>query len=178
MSFDSHLIAQLIGLLACLTGVTAFMQRSDGKLRAQLTLNGVLMALHFFLLGGTAVAINCLLCAVRTWVSGRTRHLAIMLGFILLTLVLTLPQVTHPMQWLTIAGTTLSTYALFRLEGLALRLCMLSSSTVWLLHNVWAGSWGGVLLEGVFFVVNSITIVRLYQAQRRDVLLAQESEGR
>ncbi len=109
-------------------GVTAFLQRQDRKLRLHLTLNGVLMALHFMLLGATAAAINCLLCAVRTWVSGYYRGLGVMLFFLGMAWLLVMPQVEHPIQVLTLIGTTLSTYALFRLEGLALRLCMLSST--------------------------------------------------
>ena len=163
---DSNIVAQIVGLLACLLGVTAFMQRDDGKLRTQLILNGALMALHFLLLGASVAAINCLLCAVRTWVSGRTRHTAVMVLFILLSFLLTLPQLTHPMQLLTIVGTVLSTYALFRLSGSGLRLCMLASSVCWLLNNIWAGSWGGVLLEGSFFIVNGVTIIKLHRQQK------------
>ncbi|MGN5148639.1 YgjV family protein, partial [Aeromonas enteropelogenes] len=73
------------------------------------------------------------------------------------------PQITHPVQILTLLGTTLSTYALFRLNGIALRLCMLDSTVCWLTHNVWAGSIGGIL-QSIFFVINSHTIFKLYRA--------------
>lgn len=126
MLFDP--LAQLLGLLACAIGVTAFLQRQDRKLRLHLTLNGVLLTVHFMLLGATAAAINCLLCAVRTWVSGYYRSLGVMLLFLGVAWPLVMPKVSHPIQWLTLLGTTLSTYALFRLEGMALRLCMLGST--------------------------------------------------
>ncbi|WP_310596550.1 YgjV family protein [Aeromonas aquatica] len=165
MLLDAPWLAQLLGLLACAIGVTAFLQRQDGKLRLHLTLNGVLMALHFMLLGATAAAINCLLCAVRTWVSGYYRGLGVMLFFLGIAWLLVMPQVEHPIQVLTLIGTTLSTYALFRLEGLALRLCMLSSTLCWLTHNLWAGSMGGILLEGSFLIVNGRTILTLHRAR-------------
>lgn len=164
MLFDP--LAQLLGLLACAIGVTAFLQRQDRKLRLHLTLNGALMALHFMLLGATAAAINCLLCAVRTWVSGYYRGLGVMLLFLGLAWLLVMPQIGHPIQLLTLIGTTLSTYALFRLEGLALRLCMLGSTLCWLTHNLWAGSLGGSLLEGAFLLVNGRTIFSLQRARR------------
>ena len=153
MLFDP--LAQLLGLLACAIGVTAFLQRQDRKLRLHLTLNGVLLTAHFMLLGATAAAINCLLCAIRTWVSGYHR-----------TLGLVLPQLEHPVQLLTLIGTTLSTYALFRLEGLLLRWCMLASSLCWVIHNLWAGSIGGILLEGMFLVINGYTIFSFCRSQR------------
>ncbi|WP_439836068.1 YgjV family protein [Aeromonas enteropelogenes] len=164
MFLDSNWFAQSVGLLACLVGATAFMQRQDNKLRLHLTLNGTLMGLHFLLLGSSVAAINCLLCAVRNWVSGYYRGLSVMLLFLALAWLLVIPQITHPVQILTLLGTTLSTYALFRLNGIALRLCMLSSTVCWLTHNVWAGSIGGILQESIFFVINSHTIFKLYRA--------------
>ncbi|EKP0308892.1 YgjV family protein [Aeromonas veronii] len=164
MFLDSNWFAQSLGLLACLVGATAFMQRLDNKLRLHLTLNGTLMGLHFLLLGSSVAAINCLLCAVRNWISGYYRGLGVMLLFLALAWLLVIPQMTHPVQILTLLGTTLSTYALFRLNGIALRLCMLSSTICWLTHNVWAGSIGGILQESIFFVINSHTIFKLYRA--------------
>ncbi|WP_127959113.1 YgjV family protein [Serratia microhaemolytica] len=166
MSFDLSWLAQLLGLLACAIGAAAFLQRQDAKLRLHLTLNGALLALHFLLLGATAAAINCLLCAVRTWISGYYRSIGVMLLFMLLAAVLVIPQLEHPIQWLTLIGTLLSTYALFRLQGMGLRLCMLASTLCWIVHNIWAGSLGGMLLEGMFLVINSYTIFSLYRTQR------------
>ena len=165
MNLDAPWLAQFLGLLACAIGATAFLQHQDQKLRRHLTLNGVLLALHFMMLGATVAAINCLLCAVRTWVSGYHRTLSVMWSFIVLAWVLVLPQLEHPMQLLTLTGTTLSTYALFRLDGLPLRGCMLVSSLCWVVHNLWAGSIGGSLLEGMFFVINGYTMVSLYRHQ-------------
>ncbi|MCW0507105.1 YgjV family protein [Aeromonas piscicola] len=165
MHLDDPWLAQLLGLLACAIGATAFLQHQDQKLRRHLTLNGVLLAMHFMMLGATVAAINCLLCAVRTWVSGYHRTLSVMWTFIVLACVLVLPQLEHPMQLLTLTGTTLSTYALFRLDGLPLRGCMLASSLCWVVHNLWAGSIGGSLLEGMFFVINGCTMVSLYRHQ-------------
>lgn len=162
--------AQLLGLLAFAVGALAFLQRNDTKLRLHLTLNGVLLTLHFLLLGMMAAAISCLLCAVRTWVSGYYRSMGVMLFFIVMACALVIPQLKHSIEWLTVIGTILSTYALFRLEGLPLRLCMLASTIVWLIHNIWAGSTGGILLEGMFLVINSYTILSLYRAQRSNLL--------
>ena len=60
-------------------------------------------------------------------------------------------------------GTSLGTYGLFRLQGIAMRLCMMGVNLLWLGHNLWLGSWGGSLIESVFFVVNIITIYRLHK---------------
>lgn len=65
MHLDTPWLAQLLGLLACAIGATAFLQHQDQKLRRHLTLNGVLLALHFMMLGATVAAINCLLVGLR-----------------------------------------------------------------------------------------------------------------
>lgn len=165
MFFDNYWLAQSIGIVGCLVGATAFMQRQDHKLRFQLTLNGLLMSIHFFLLGSTVAAINCLVCAIRNWVSGYYRNLAVMFFFLILAWSLVIPQIIHPIQILTLVATTLTTYALFRLNGIRLRLFMLTSTICWLIHNIWLGSIGGIIQESLFFVVNSRTIFRLYKQQ-------------
>ena len=93
--------------------------------------------------------------------------MVVMLFFLVLVWVLGIPGITSAVQWLPIIGTTIGTWGLFRARGLALRLCMLSSTVCWLVHNIWAGSWGGILLEGSFFIVNGHIILGLYRARRR-----------
>ncbi|HDX8377949.1 TPA: YgjV family protein [Aeromonas salmonicida] len=163
---DHPFFAQLIGLLACLMGASAFLQRQDKQLRAQLTLNGLLMGMHFLLLGSPASAINTTLSAVRTLVSGYYRGKGVMVFFLVTSWLLVLPKLTHPMQLLPLLGTTLTTYALFRLESLSLRLCMLASSIGWLAHNLWLGSWGGIMLESLVIVLNGHTSFHLYRQRR------------
>ncbi|MBG2876923.1 YgjV family protein [Proteus alimentorum] len=170
MFFDNYWFAQGIGVLGCLIGATAFMQRQDSKLRFQLTLNGLLMSIHFFLIGSTVGAINCLLCAIRNWVSGYSRNIVIMLIFIALAWFLVIPKIIHPIQILTLFATTLTTYALFRFNGIVLRLCMLTSTLCWLTHNIWAGSIGGIVQESLFLIVNSRTIFKLYKARLQSSL--------
>ena len=105
---------------------------------------------------------------MRNWVSGYYRGLGVMVLFLALAWLLVIPQIGHPVQILTLIGTTLSTYALFRLNGVAMRLCMLCSTVCWLTHNIWAGSIGGILQESIFFVINSHTIFRLYKTAPQD----------
>ncbi|WP_265433591.1 YgjV family protein [Aeromonas salmonicida] len=159
---DHPFFAQLIVLLACLMGASAFLQRQDKQLRAQLTLNGLLMGMHFLLLGSPASAINTTLSAVRTLVSGYYRGKGVMIFFLVTSWLLVLPKLTHPMQLLPLLGTTLTTYALFRLESLSLRLCMLASSIGWLAHNLW----GGIMLESLVIVLNGHTRFHLYRQRR------------
>lgn len=143
-------------------GTSAFLQRQDKQLRAQLTLNGLLMGMHFLLLGSPASAINATLSAVRTLVSGYYRGKGVMIFFLVTSWLLVLPKLTHPMQLLPLLGTTLTTYALFRLESLSLRLCMLASSIGWLAHNLW----GGIMLESLVIVLNGHTRFHLYRQRR------------
>ena len=155
--------AQLVGLIAFLMGVTAFWQKDDQAFRRQLTAYCAMICAHFFLMGAPAAGIAAAMSGLRSLVSSHTRNGWIMFGFLLAIWALGLPKVQDPMQLLPMLGTSLGTYGLFRLQGIAMRLCMMGVNLLWLGHNLWLGSWGGSLIESVFFVVNIITIYRLHK---------------
>jgi hypothetical protein len=159
------MIAQAVGLLAFGVGITAFWQRDDQRFRMQLTAFSGIICAHFFLMGAPAAGLSAALSGVRTLVSTRTRNLAVMLGFMLVVWLVGLPKVSEPMQLLALIGTTLGTFGLFRLQGVPLRLCMLTGTLCWLAHNIWLGSIGGSLIEVSFLVVNGITMVRLLRGK-------------
>ena len=74
-----------------------------------------------------------------------------------------MPDITQPIQWLTLIGTTLGTWALYREQGIRMRLIMLMGTVCWVTHNFVIGSIGGALIEGSFLFVNSHTVFRLWR---------------
>jgi hypothetical protein len=161
--FAANPLAQSVGLLALVVGIATFVQRSDQRLRILLTLYCIVIGVHFFLLGAATAAYAAWLSGLRSFVSSRTRHVAVMGLFLVMVWVLGIPHITQMYQWLTIVGTTLGTWALYREQGIRMRGLLLMATVCWVTHNVVVGSIGGALIEGCFLVVNSHTIYRLWR---------------
>lgn len=103
------------------------------------------------------------LSGLRSFVSTRTRHFAVMSLFLAIVWLLGVPNITQPIQWLTVIGTTLGTWALYREQGIRMRFLLLMGTVCWVTHNVVVGSIGGALIEGCFLFVNTHTIYRLWR---------------
>ncbi|MFB0974885.1 MAG: YgjV family protein [Tolumonas sp.] len=161
--FAANPLAQSVGLIAFGIGISAFVQKNDHRLRLFLTMYCAVIGLHFFLMGSSTAAFAAWLSGIRSFVSSRTRHVAVMTFFLVLVWVLGIPNISQPIQWLTIIGTTLGTWALYREQGIRMRLLMLMGTICWVTHNFVIGSIGGAMIEGSFLFVNSHTIFRLWQ---------------
>jgi hypothetical protein len=55
---------------------------------------------------------------------------------------------------------------MFTMDGVPLRLVLLSSTFLWLANNVVSGSIGGTMLELVIAVANGSTIIRMLRQAR------------
>lgn len=163
---DYLTIAQLIGILGYIVGVSAFLQRSDNAFRWQLTLVNVIMPIHFYLLGPQsypAAAIN-IINIFSTTISGYTKNIFVMLFFIILMWVcyfITTPDLLQIMNYLSVVGTSLVIIALFRLQQQQMRLLILIACILWIIYSIWIESIGSTALEITFTLVNIYTIIRL-----------------
>ncbi|WP_413736898.1 YgjV family protein [Sodalis sp. RH21] len=162
-------VAQAVGGLAFIVGITMFIKRDDRKFKLQLALYSFIIGCHFFLMGANAAGMSAVLNALRTVISTRTRSIIVMFIFIALTLSLGLSQIKYAVELLPIAGTVMSTWALFRTRGLTTRCVMWCSTAGWVAHNIWLGSIGGSLTEGSFLIVNGINIIRFRRMQLRGI---------
>ncbi|CDI00989.1 conserved membrane hypothetical protein [Candidatus Competibacter denitrificans Run_A_D11] len=161
--FAANPLAQSVGLLAFGLGILTFAQRSDQRLRVFLTVFCAVIGGHFLLLGTPSAAYAAWLSGVRSYVSVHTRHVAVMGFFLVVVWVMAIPTITRPVQWLAVIGATLGTWALYREQGIRMRVVILGGTACWLIHNIAVSSIGGVLIESCFLVVNSHTIFRLWR---------------
>ncbi|MEI7341623.1 YgjV family protein [Pectobacterium brasiliense] len=162
-------IAQSVGVLAFLVGITMFFNRNDQKFKIQLSAYSAVIGLHFFLMGANAAGASALLNSARTLISLKTHNILVMFVFISLTLLFGLSGMNHEMELLPIAGTVASTWALFRTSGLTTRCVMWCSTACWVAHNIWLGSIGGSLIEGSFLLMNGFNIIRFWRMQQRGI---------
>ncbi|EKM0527206.1 YgjV family protein [Cronobacter turicensis] len=165
----AYWLAQGVGVIAFLIGITTFFNRDERRFKLQLALYSAVIGAHFFLMGATPAGMSAELNALRTVISLRTRSLWIMTLFIVLTLTLGLVKLHHPIELLPISGTVASTWALFRCTGLTTRCVMWCSTACWVTHNFWIGSIGGTLIEGSFLIINGLNIIRFWQMQKRGI---------
>lgn len=156
-------IPQLIGYLGYIIGVSAFLQKDDNKFRLQLTIVNIIMALHFYLLSPDSYVASILniINIFRNIASMHTRNTWVMIFFIGLMWILSLPTLNVPIQYLTVIGTSLVTYSLFRLSAQKMRIGILISSLLWIAYSLWIGSIAGVAIEVTFTIANIITITKL-----------------
>lgn len=166
---SAYWLAQGVGVIAFLIGITVFFNRDERRFKLQLALYSAIIGGHFFLMGATPAGISAELNALRTVISLRTRNLWVMTIFIVLTLSLGLVKLHHPVELLPIAGTVASTWALFRSRGLPMRCIMWCSTACWVTHNFWIGSIGGTLIEGSFLIINGLNIIRFRRMQKRGI---------
>lgn len=154
--------AQIVGYIGYLIGVSAFLQRSDNNFRIQLTIVNIIMAVHFYLLGPDSyvAAILNIINIFRNIASIYTNNSWVMLFFIIVMWVFGLPGISAPMQYLTVIGTSIVTFSMFRLHNQRMRLGILLSSALWIVYSIWIGSIGGLAIEITFAIANIITIYK------------------
>lgn len=159
--------AQLLGYLAFVLGVTAFLQRDDRRLKLFLAAECLAYVVHFSLLGNPTAAASSGLSAVRTTASLRYRSRPLALAVMATYLTLGACLARSPAGWLPVLGSCLGTWGLFMMHGIRMRLLVLTSTLFWLTNNILSGSVGGTLLEALIATASITTIVRMIREQRR-----------
>ena len=165
----AYWLAQGVGVIAFLVGITTFINRDERRFKKQLSVYSAIIGVHFFLMGAWPAGSSAMLNSVRTLITLRTRNLWVMTLFIVLTGGLGIAKFHHPMELLPVIGTIVSTWALFRCTGLTTRCVIWCSTGCWVVHNLWLGSIGGSLIEGSFLVMNGLTIIRFWRMQKRGI---------
>lgn len=153
--------AQLLGYVALVLGVAAFLQKTDRRLKALLSGESAVYTLHFLLLGNIPAAISASLSSLRNGLAIRFRAPWLAGLFFVLHLGLGGAAVRHPAGWLPVLACCLATYVVFYWTGVRLRLVLLVCTLLWLANNILSGSIGGTILELFIAAANLATIFRM-----------------
>ena len=138
-------LAQMAGWLAAAAAIIAMLKKSDLRLKQGLIIHTVLYGVHFALLGlPTAIAL------ARITLSIYTRSLLCAAALIIISAAMALALSRSTVDILPLAASVVLTLSLFRFDGIKLRLGLLAGSILWLIHNVYFQSWGGICLETCF----------------------------
>ncbi len=153
--------AQLVGYLAFVLGITAFLQRDDRRLKGFLASECATYVAHFLLLGNPVASASSGVSGCRTLLSLRFRSRRLMIALMLVYLAVGAALARSPAGWLPVVGSCFATWALFTLRGVRLRLAILASTLLWLANNLLSGSVGGSLLEALIAATSVTTILRM-----------------
>ncbi|USD67836.1 YgjV family protein [Vibrio sp. SCSIO 43136] len=162
-------LAQAVGLVAFLIGVSAFFQKDGHKFRLHLMVFQCVLVVHFAMMEAWVAAAGCGISAIRSYVSTKTQSVKVMAFFVAALWLFGLPQMNHGYELLTIIGASVATYGLFCTQGITMRILILFNSCCWLTNNIFIGSIGGTMMEATFIVSNLITIYRLKTVNLKQV---------
>ncbi|HSM92524.1 MAG TPA: YgjV family protein [Anaeromyxobacteraceae bacterium] len=168
--------AQLLGYLAFVLGVTAFLQKDDRRLKAWVGAESLTYVLHFALLGNPSAAASALVSAIRSFLAIRFRSAWLAAVIVLVSVALGLAFSRGGAGWLPVAGSCIGAVAVFTMRGVPMRLVLLTSTFLWLANNALSRSIGGTLLEASIATASLTTIARM-AAERRRLAAAAATEG-
>ncbi|EGU34518.1 hypothetical protein VIBRN418_15643 [Vibrio sp. N418] len=159
-------LAQAIGMFGFVIGALAFLHRDGQRFRLHLMVFQFIMCGHFVMMDAMVAAFGSGISAIRSYSSTKTQSTAVMVFFIIMIWGMGLPQLNYYYELLPIVGSTVATFALFKFQGLTMRLLMLASSCCWVVNNLLMGSIGATLMEIIFIGVNCTTILRLHFSEK------------
>ena len=143
-------LAQMAGWLAASAAIIAMLKKSDLRLKQGLIIHTVLYGVHFALLGLPTAVVSCVIALARITLSIYTRSLLCAAALIIISAAMALALSRSTVDILPLAASVVLTLSLFRFDGIKLRLGLLAGSILWLIHNVYFQSWGGICLETCF----------------------------
>jgi hypothetical protein len=159
--------AQVVGYIALALGITAFLQKSDDRLKLFNATQGLVYALHFVLLGNLPASTSALLSSLRSFLALRYRSWLLGAAIIGVNVGLGAAFARNTAGWLPVVGSSIATIAIFTMRGVPFRSVLLASTLLWLANNILTGSIGGTLLELANATVNISTIVRMVRSSPR-----------
>jgi len=153
--------AQVVGYIAFILGIAAFVQKADRRLKVLLAAESLVYALHFFLLGNPTASATALISSFRSALTVRYRSLLLATAIVVVNLAVAFAVAKSAAGWLPVIGSCAATIAMFTMSGIPLRSVLLGSTLLWLANNILSGSIGGTLLESMIATINLSTMIRL-----------------
>jgi hypothetical protein len=160
--------SQLVGYVALVLGVAGFLQRDDRRLKLLVAAECFVYVVHFVLLGNGPAASSAGVSGVRTALSAWYRSAWLAGVSVAVNLWLALALGTSGAGWIPVVGSSLGAVAVFLMQGIPMRLVLLSSTACWLANNVLSRSVGGTVLETLIAAASITTIVRMAIAARAE----------
>lgn len=168
-------LAQAVGFLAAFFGLWAMCQPNEKTLKRISLLHRLSYIVHFLLLGLNLAVLANVIGFIRIWISLYSRSWFWVIAICAVSLaVAVFSKPTSLVAVLPIMSSMILTVTLFRLTGRPFRIGLILGSALWIVHNVWAGSYGGVLLESGMIVS---TLWGWYRAEKEAKKARHDADG-
>nr|WP_321465265.1 YgjV family protein [uncultured Desulfobulbus sp.] len=159
---SSFVLSQILVAVAIGFDLLSFQFKHRRRIIACLCCSCLLIAIHFCLLGLWTAMGLALLAAVRMVASYFTTSKAVMLLFVAASLVVAVTTYQGLLSLLSCLGAVFGTIGSFCREDRQLRLVMMGATSLWLIHNILAGTPTAVLMEALFLGSNFLGFYRFY----------------
>lgn len=169
-NMSSFVISQiLIGMAIC-SDIISFQFKKRVHIVSCLLVSCVLISLHFMCLGHWTAACLGLVAAGRFITSLLSTSKIFMGMFLGITIIVSALTYEGVLSILGCTGALFGTVASFSKEDKLLRQLMFIGTSLWLVHNVIAGSPGAILMEIIFLGSNAVGYFRYYIRQEKQIL--------
>jgi hypothetical protein len=163
------ILIQIIGLIACIIGISSFLYKNDKTLKKLMSLAAFLFSIHYFLLESWTSGIIKLINSSRNIISIKYSSKYILFIFLSLYWCLGLFYADKFIDYISVLTITISTIAMFTFSDIKLRLFFFPSIITWIIIGLQTNSIGGVIAESFVFISNSITIFKLYFTNKKSI---------
>jgi Bacterial inner membrane protein len=159
---SNFLLSQILVGIAICSDILSFQFKEKKKIVACLMVSCTLISTHFMLLGHWTAACLGIVAAIRFTTAFFSASKIAMTLFLVATVGIAVFTYEGVLSILGCCGGIFGTLASFRKEDKSLRLLMLAGTSMWIIHNILAGSPGAVLLETIFISSNLVGYFRFY----------------
>ena len=167
--------AQLVGYIALVIGILAFLQRCDTRLKVLVAVESVVYTVHFILLGNYPASGSALVSCLRNLTSLKSRAPWWIAVFITINVAIGITCAKGATGWLPVTASALATIAVFKMHGIPMRIVLFVCTLLWLVNNALSLSIGGTLLESIIAAVNLWTIIRMVSERKSSDETPQEA---
>ena len=155
-------ISQILVAIAICFDLLSFQFKERPKIISCLIISCILISCHFAILGHWTATGLGLLATVRFMASLFTTSKKVMGLFMFATVVISIFSFSGILSILSCLGSLFGTAGTFCKDDKRLRQIILIGTSLWLIHNILAGSPTAVLMEALFITSNLVGYYRFY----------------
>jgi len=160
----------LVGVALC-SDIVSFQFKKRVHIISCLVVSCIMISIHFICLGHWTAACLGILAATRFIVSLFSTSRVVMVFFMGVAVLASALTYEGLLSILGCSGSLFGTAASFSKDDKLLRQLMLIGTSLWLVHNILAGSPGAVVMEIIFICSNLVGYFRFYIRPARQTLV-------
>jgi len=159
-------LVQVLGFLAFFISLYAFSRTSDQHLLIGQAVQSFVLALHFYLLGANSAAAMSFVSGIRNYISLHKNVKKFAVFFMVIYIGAGIYTYEELVDVLPVLSSLLGTAAVFYLSGIKMRLVMMLSTTLWIIHNAVVVSIGPLLMELFILGITARTGYKLWKLSK------------